>query len=147
MMTPTATRPGRSGEALPAGAALPVADPATTRRAALRLVRRDGRAVALMLALNALAAGAGLAGPWLLGRIVDTVRSGGGVHTVDRLALVILACRLAQLLLARYARYVGHRFGERTVARVREQYVDRALALPAAVVERAGTGDLTARGT
>ncbi|WP_330319270.1 ABC transporter ATP-binding protein [Streptomyces platensis] len=100
-----------------------------------------------MLALNALAAGAGLAGPWLLGRIVDTVRSGGGVHTVDRLALVILACGLAQLLLARYARYVGHRFGERTVARVREQYVDRALALPAAVVERAGTGDLTARGT
>lgn len=147
MRTPTATRPGRSGEALPAGAALPVADPATTRRAALRLVRRDGRAVALMLALNALAAGAGLAGPWLLGRIVDTVRSGGGVHTVDRLALVILACGLAQLLLARYARYVGHRFGERTVARVREQYVDRALALPAAIVERAGTGDLTARGT
>lgn len=147
MRTATATRPGRSGDALPDGAALPVADPATTRRAALRLIRRDGRAVTLMLALNALAAGAGLAGPWLLGRIVDTVRSGGGVHTVDRLALVILACGLAQLLLARYARYVGHRFGERTVARVREQYVDRALALPAAVVERAGTGDLTARGT
>jgi len=149
-MTATTTRPGRSGNALPngpGGAALPVADPATTRRAALRLVRRDGRAVALMLTLNALAAGAGLAGPWLLGRIVDTVRSGGGVHTVDRLALIILACGLAQLLLARYARYVGHRFGERTVARVREQYVDRALALPAAVVERAGTGDLTARGT
>ncbi|MFE7541405.1 ABC transporter ATP-binding protein [Streptomyces platensis] len=146
-MTATATRPGRSGNALPDGAALPVADPATTRRAALRLIRRDGRAVTLMLALNALAAGAGLAGPWLLGRIVDTVRSGGDVQTVDRLALVILACGLAQLLLARYARYVGHRFGERTVARVREQYVDRALALPAAVVERAGTGDLTARGT
>ncbi|WP_432141968.1 ABC transporter ATP-binding protein [Streptomyces sp. bgisy084] len=146
-MTATATRPARSGDALPGGAALPVADPATTRRAALRLVRRDGRAVALMLALNALAAVAGLAGPLLLGRIVDTVRSGGGVRTVDRLALVILACGLVQLLLARYARYVGHRFGERTVARVREQYVERALALPAAVVERAGTGDLTARGT
>ncbi|GAA2580006.1 ABC transporter ATP-binding protein [Streptomyces tubercidicus] len=147
-MTTTATRPGRSDDdALPDGAALPVADPATTRRAALRLVRLDGRAFALMLTLNALAAGAGLAGPWLLGRIVDTVRTGGGVRAVDRLALVILVCGLAQLLLARYARYVGHRFGERTVARVREQYVDRALALPAAVVERAGTGDLTARGT
>ncbi|MFI1499073.1 ABC transporter ATP-binding protein [Streptomyces platensis] len=146
-MTATATRPGRAEDALPGGAALPVADPATTRRAARRLVRQDGRAVALMLTLNALAACTGLAGPWLLGRIVDTVRSGGGVHTVDRLALVILACGLAQLLLARYARYVGHRFGERTVARVREQFVDRTLALPAAVVERAGTGDLTARGT
>ncbi|MGY4972939.1 ABC transporter ATP-binding protein [Streptomyces nigrescens] len=149
-MTATAARPGRSEDAPdapPDGVALPVAGPAATRRAALRLIRRDGRAFALMLALNALAAGAGLAGPWLLGRIVDTVRAGGGVRTVDRLALVILACGLAQLLLARYARYVGHRFGERTVARVREQYVDRALALPAAVVERAGTGDLTARGT
>ncbi|WP_327688295.1 ABC transporter ATP-binding protein [Streptomyces tubercidicus] len=147
-MTATATRPGRSDDdALPDGAALPVADPATTRRAALRLVRLDGRAFALMLTLNALAAGAALAGPWLLGRIVDTVRTGGGVRAVDRLALVILVCGLAQLLLARYARYVAHRFGERTVARVREQYVDRALALPAAVVERAGTGDLTARGT
>ncbi|WP_239472011.1 ABC transporter ATP-binding protein [Streptomyces sp. NEAU-S7GS2] len=149
-MTATAARPGRSEDAPdapPDGAALPVAGPAATRRAALRLIRRDGRAFTLMLALNSLAAGAGLAGPWLLGRIVDTVRAGGGVRTVDRLALVILACGLAQLLLARYARYVGHRFGERTVARVREQYVDRALALPAAVVERAGTGDLTARGT
>ncbi|MYT13659.1 ATP-binding cassette, subfamily C [Streptomyces sp. SceaMP-e96] len=146
-MTATAARTGRSEDAPPDGAALPVAGPAATRRAALRLIRRDGRAFGLMLALNALAAGAGLAGPWLLGRIVDTVRAGGGVRTVDRLALVILACGLAQLLLARYARYVGHRFGERTVARVREQYVDRALALPAAVVERAGTGDLTARGT
>ncbi|GES30699.1 ABC transporter ATP-binding protein [Streptomyces angustmyceticus] len=130
-----------------ADSALPVADPATTRRAALRLVRRDGRAFALTLTLNALAAAAGLAGPWLLGRIVDTVRDGGGVHTVDRLAPAILVCAVAQLLLARYARLAGYRFGERTLARVREQYVDRALALPAATVERAGTGDLTARGT
>ncbi|MEV5128034.1 ABC transporter ATP-binding protein [Streptomyces decoyicus] len=146
-MTRSRGRPGRGDDALPDGAALPVADRATTRRAALRLIRRDRRAFALMLALNALAAGAGLAGPWLLGRIVDTVRDGGGVRAVDRLALVLLVCAVAQLLLARYARFVGHRFGERTVARVREQYVDRALALPAATVERAGTGDLTARGT
>ncbi|MFE1773288.1 ABC transporter ATP-binding protein [Streptomyces sp. NPDC059008] len=146
-MTAVTTRPARGGDDLPGGAALPVADRATTRRAALSLIRLDGRAFALMLALNALAAGAGLAGPWLLGRIVDTVRDGGGVAAVDRLALVIVVCALAQLLLARYARYVGHRFGERTVARVREQFVDRALALPAATVERAGSGDLTARGT
>ncbi|MGW7573141.1 ABC transporter ATP-binding protein [Streptomyces sp. NPDC054765] len=140
-------RSGRTDDAPADGAALPVADPAATRRAALRLIGRDRRAFALMLALNALAAGAGLAGPWLLGRIVDTVRDGGSVRAVDRLAMVILVCAVAQLLLARYARFVGHRFGERTVARIREQYVDRALALPAATVERAGTGDLTARGT
>ncbi|MET7604123.1 ABC transporter ATP-binding protein [Streptomyces avermitilis] len=126
---------------------LPVAEPADVRRAAVRLVRADGRAFAAVLVLNALAAGTGLAGPWLLGRIVDGVGAGGGVRAVDRLALGILLCSLAQLLLARWARYVGHRFGERTLARVREEFVDRTLALPASVVERAGTGDLTARGT
>ncbi|WP_223126004.1 ABC transporter ATP-binding protein [Streptomyces sp. TRM68367] len=113
----------------------------------LDLIRADGKAFATVLTLNALAAVAGLAGPWLLGRIIDDVRAGGGVRAVDRLALGILLCALAQLLLARWARYVGHRFGERTLARVRERFVDRALALPASVVERAGTGDLTARGT
>ncbi|MER5602274.1 ABC transporter ATP-binding protein [Streptomyces sp. NPDC002265] len=117
------------------------------RRAAVRLVRADGRGFGAVLALNAAAAAVGLAGPWLLGRIIDTVRAGGGVAAVDRLAAGIVLCALGQLVLARWARYAGHRFGERTLARVREEFVDRALALPASVVERAGTGDLTARGT
>ncbi|MFF2811077.1 ABC transporter ATP-binding protein [Streptomyces sp. NPDC058000] len=144
---PAVARTGRSvGGPLPSGA-LPVADRAGTRRAALALIRRDGRAFALVLALNALAAGAGLIAPWLLGRIVDAVRGGGGVAAVDRLAQVILVCALAELLLARSARYAGHRFGERTVERVRGRFVARVLALPPAVVERAGAGDLTTRGT
>ncbi|MFD5648769.1 ABC transporter ATP-binding protein [Streptomyces sp. NPDC127039] len=126
---------------------LPVAERTDVRRAAAGLVRTDRRSFAVVLGLNALAALAGLAGPWLLGRIVDEVRGGGGVGAVDRMALAILLCSLAQLLLARWARYVGHRFGERTLARVRERYVERALALPASVVERAGSGDLTTRGT
>lgn len=129
------------------GDRLPLAGPADVRRAAAGLVRADRRAFAGVLALNGLAALAGLAGPWLLGRIVDGVRDGGGVAVVDRLAPVILLCAVTQLLLSRWARYVGHRFGERTLARVRERFVDRALALPSSVVERAGTGDLTARGT
>ncbi|MEU1851947.1 ABC transporter ATP-binding protein [Streptomyces sp. NPDC019990] len=126
---------------------LPVAERADVRRALLALVRADVRSFGAVLGLNALAALAGLAGPWLLGRMIDDVRAGRGVAAVDRLALLLLLCALAQVLLARWARYVGHRFGERTLARVRERFVDRALALPASVVERAGTGDLTARGT
>jgi ATP-binding cassette subfamily C protein len=126
---------------------LPVADQATVRRASVRLIRKDARAFTAVLALNAAAALTGLAGPWLLGRIIDGVRAGEGVAAVDRLSLVLVVCASSQLLLARWARYVGHRFGERTLARVREEFVDRTLALPASVVERAGTGDLTARGT
>ncbi|MFJ6986361.1 MULTISPECIES: ABC transporter ATP-binding protein [unclassified Streptomyces] len=140
-MTAEATDPAGAGNGLP------VATAAQVRRATGRLVRADGRAFAGVLLLNVLAAVAGLAGPWLLGRIVDAVRDGGGVAAVDRLALGLLVCAPAQLLLARWARYAGHRFGERTLARVRERFVERALALPASVVERAGTGDLTTRGT
>ncbi|MEU9665384.1 ABC transporter ATP-binding protein [Streptomyces bobili] len=126
---------------------LPVATRADVRRATGRLVRADARVFAGVVTLNVLAAAAGLAGPWLLGRIIDEVRSDGGTAAVDRLAPAILVCALAQLVLARWARYAGHRFGERTLARVREGFVERTLALPASVVERAGTGDLATRGT
>ncbi len=126
---------------------LPVATAGAARRAALRLVRADARTVTAMVALNALAAAAGLAGPWLVGRIIDVVRAGSGPDAVDHLALGIVACALAQLLLARQARWVAHRFGERTLSRVRERYVQRVLALPTGVVERAGAGEIAARGT
>jgi len=128
--------------------ALPVAGRAHVRRAAYRLICDDRRAVALMALLNALAAIAGLAGPWLLGRIIDIVVGGhASVHAVDQFALAILLCTVAQIILARSALAVGYRFGERTAARVRERFVDRALALPARVVERVPAGDLAARGT
>ncbi|MFF2750179.1 ABC transporter ATP-binding protein [Kitasatospora sp. NPDC058048] len=137
MTAQTQTDPGR----------LPIAGPAEVRRAAVRLMGQDGRAVAAMLTLNGLAAAAGLGGPWLLGRIIDDVRGGAGTGHVDRLALGILCFALAQLLLGRFARYAAHRFGERTLARIRERFVDRSLALPASVAERAGVGDLLTRGT
>ncbi|MER7457644.1 ABC transporter ATP-binding protein [Micromonospora sp. NPDC126480] len=124
---------------------LRVADRATVRRAALGLIARDRRAVAVVLVLHAAAAVAGLAAPWLLGRIVDAVAAGAGAATVDRLALAIAGSVLAQGLLSRYAQYAGHRFGERAVARLREEFVARTLDLPVSVVERAGTGELATR--
>jgi ATP-binding cassette subfamily C protein len=130
--------------------ALPVATTGQIRRAAAGAIRMDKRAFAVLLLLNALAAAAGLAGPWLLGEIINTVKTSPGrtaVHTVDRLALAIVACTVVQILLSRTALNLGSRFGERTAARTREQFVDRALALPAAVVERVPAGDLIARGT
>jgi ATP-binding cassette subfamily C protein len=127
---------------------LPVAGRTHVRRAAYGLIRDDRRAVALLVLLNALAAIAGLAGPWLLGRIIDTVTGGNAsVHAVDELAFAILLCTVAQVILARSALAVGYRFGERTAARIRERFVDRALALPPCMVERVPAGDLAARGT
>ncbi|WP_436529050.1 ABC transporter ATP-binding protein [Actinoplanes sp. HUAS TT8] len=126
---------------------LPVADQRLVVRATLRLIGADKRSVAAMIALNSLAAIAGLGAPWLLGRVIDTVAAGGGVSAVDRLALAVLACAIAQSLLSRWALALAYRFGERTSARIRETFLRRALALPAAVVERVPSGDIAARGT
>ncbi|GIM90821.1 ABC transporter ATP-binding protein [Paractinoplanes toevensis] len=128
-------------------AVLPVASQKTVGRAALRLIAADRRAVAGMLALNALAALAALGGPWLLGRIIDEVTAGHGPDSVDRLAIAVLACAVAQTILSRQALAIAYRFGERTAARIREGYLRRALSLPAAVIERVPAGDLAARGT
>jgi ABC-type multidrug transport system fused ATPase/permease subunit len=128
-------------------ATLPVADQRAVGKAALRLLAADRPSVAAMIGLNGLAALAALGGPFLLGRVIDAVTTGGGVHVVDRLALGVLACAIAQMLLSRWALAIAYRFGERTAARIREGYLRRALALPAAVIERVPSGDLAARGT
>lgn len=124
---------------------LPVADRRTVRRALREMIGRHRRAVGVVLALHSAAAVAGLAPPWLLGIIVDRVTAGAGVATVDRLALAIAGCVLVSAMLSRYAQYAGHRFGERAVAELREEFVSRTLGLPVSVVERAGSGDLATR--
>jgi ATP-binding cassette subfamily C protein len=124
---------------------LPVADRAAVGRSVLGLIARDRRAVGTVLALHGAAAVCGLATPWLLGAIVDRVAAGTGAAAVDRLALAIAGCVLLQGLLTRYAQYAGHRFGERAIARLREEFVWRTLGVPVSVVERAGTGDLATR--
>lgn len=124
---------------------LPVADRRTVRRALREMIGRHRRAVGIVLALHSAAAVAGLAPPWLLGTIVDRVTAGATVATVDRLALAIAGCVVVSALLSRYAQYAGHRFGERAVAELREEFVSRTLGLPVSVVERAGSGDLATR--
>ncbi|WP_159941601.1 MULTISPECIES: ABC transporter ATP-binding protein [unclassified Nocardiopsis] len=125
---------------------LPVADPATVRGDAWRILRADRRRLSWAVVLTCLASVVGLVGPYLLGRIIDLVEDGdASVAAVDGLAAGVLACALAQLVLTRYAQLGAYRFGERALGRVREEFVDRALALPTRVVERSGTGDLTNR--
>ncbi|MEV6600573.1 ABC transporter ATP-binding protein [Actinoplanes sp. NPDC051346] len=129
---------------------LPVAQPAEVRRAMRRELDADRSGFAVVVVLNLLAAIAGLVTPWLLGRIVDIIQHStlrSAVARVDWLALVILVVTVTQLLLSRYARYASARLGERTAARIRERFVERSLALPAAVVERVPSGDFIARGT
>ncbi|GAA2603700.1 ABC transporter ATP-binding protein [Actinomadura fulvescens] len=122
---------------------LPVATPAQVRAYARRLTLRHPRALFGALALHGLAAVAGLVTPRLLGELVEGVRD----HSVDidTVGLAIAAFVIVQSVLIRYASLASARLGERVLAELREEFVDRVLALPLSRVERAGTGDLVTR--
>ncbi|NES31099.1 ATP-binding cassette domain-containing protein [Micromonospora terminaliae] len=125
--------------------ALPVADARQVRRYARELFRRHPRGLAAALGLHALAAAAGLVAPRLLGDLVEGISRGVGAVTVDRIALAIAGFVVAQSVLVRFAHLASARLGERVLAELREEFVDRVLALPLSTVERAGTGDLLTR--
>jgi ATP-binding cassette subfamily C protein len=131
-------------------ASLPNASSSQVWRAAGGEIRADRHVFGAVLLLNVLAAGAGLVAPWLVGRIIDTVKTSSGsavLSTVDRLAVVIVGCTLVQIVLSRYALYLAARFGELAAARIRERFLGRVLAMPASTVEHVPGGDLIARGT
>ncbi|WP_017587870.1 ABC transporter ATP-binding protein [Nocardiopsis ganjiahuensis] len=125
---------------------LPVADRAQVRRDTVRLLSTERGRVFRLILLTCLAAGAGLVGPYLLGRIINMVEEGTAtLGRVDLLAACVVAAAFLQLLLTRYARRAIYRFGEHVLRRLREDFVGRVLSLPTRVVERSGTGDLTTR--
>jgi ABC-type multidrug transport system fused ATPase/permease subunit len=124
---------------------LPVASSTQVRLYARRLARRHPRELMTALGLHAVAAVAGLALPWLLGQLVEGIRAGTSVTTIDRVALAIVGFVLVQSALSRYANLASARLGERVLAELREEFVDRTLAIPVSTVERAGTGDLLTR--
>ena len=128
---------------------MPVAGPAEVRAAAIGDLRADRRAVVGVVLVNGLASAAGLTGPWLLGRIIDTIQAGSGdvLSTVDRLAFGALVLTIVQTVLTWWALKIGYRFGERTAARVRERFLQRTLALPPRVADHLPAGDLISRGS
>jgi ABC-type multidrug transport system fused ATPase/permease subunit len=124
---------------------LPVASPAQVRSYARRLTLAYPHRLGLALGLHGLAAISGLAAPRLLGDLVEDVRRGAPVWSVDEIAIAIAVFVVAQGVLMRFAVYTSAKLGEQVLARLREEFVDRVLTLPLSTVERAGTGDLVTR--
>jgi ABC-type multidrug transport system fused ATPase/permease subunit len=124
---------------------LPVAHGKGVRRYAARLVRRHAGALALALGLHAVAAVAGLAIPRLLGNLVENIQQGTTTITVDKAALAIAGFVVVQSVLTRFATFTSARLGERALAEMREDFVERSLEIPLSTLERAGTGDLLTR--
>ncbi|MDP9795003.1 ATP-binding cassette subfamily C protein [Catenuloplanes nepalensis] len=106
-----------------------------------RLPGLSAAAIALLVAASA----SGLVAPWVLGRLVDDVIADAGTGRVVRWAVVIASAAVVAGVLTAAGAAVAARLGETVLARLRERVLDRALHLPSATLERAGTGDLVAR--
>ncbi|WP_214404341.1 ABC transporter ATP-binding protein [Pseudonocardia lacus] len=124
---------------------LPLASAGDVRRAiGTHLRERRGRTVATVL-LAALAALAGLVAPWALGRIVDTVLTGGQPGEVVSAAVLVGGAALLGALLTTVSAGMVVRVGQFVLARLRERTVSAALAMPAGELEESGRGDLLSR--
>jgi ABC-type multidrug transport system fused ATPase/permease subunit len=126
---------------------LPIASGPELRAQAALLGHRHRRGLARMIALHAAAATAGLAGPPVLGKLVESVRHGTTRGHIDRLIAILAIFLVAQTLLTFLARRASFVLSEQMFAELREDFMRRVLALPLSTVERAGTGDLISRTT
>ena len=110
------------------------------------LVRRQKRAFAVLVLLNALAAGTALVVPRLLGALVNRVESqGAAVDGLDELALTVVGVVVLQALFTFGAQRTSTHFGQDLLASAREYVVGTILRLPVGRVEGASTGDLVTR--
>ncbi|RPF31489.1 ABC transporter ATP-binding protein [Streptomyces sp. TLI_185] len=124
---------------------LPVGAPATVRAYVAELFRRHRRAFLALIAVNTAAVLASMAGPWLLGDLVERVSDNAReLHLPLTVSLFVLAL-LVQAAFVRQVRLRGAMLGERMLADLREDFLVRSVGLPPGVLERAGTGDLLSR--
>ncbi|MGA7203147.1 MAG: ABC transporter ATP-binding protein [Specibacter sp.] len=126
---------------------LPVADSAQVKAEGLRLMRLHSKPLAYVVGLYVLAAVAGLAGPFLLGRLVDAITRGTTAEFVGLVALALAGFVVVQTLLSRWAQRTGMVLGEKVFAQLREEFMEQVTSLPLSTVEKAGTGDLVSRTT
>ncbi|MFJ7294540.1 ABC transporter ATP-binding protein [Streptomyces collinus] len=124
---------------------LPVGAPETVRAYVAELLRRHRRAFLLLIAVNTAAVIASMAGPWLLGGLVERVSDGARDLRLELTAGLFLAALAVQAVFVRQVRLRGAMLGERMLADLREDFLVRSVGLPPGVLERAGTGDLLSR--
>lgn len=128
---------------------LPIASAAVVWRHTRWLLREHRSGLAVVLLWHALTALAGLAGPALIGVMVDALIEADNAAPPE-LDLLIVGLALAVIAESVFL-WAGVRasfiLGESVFAQLREQFMRDATALPLSTVERAGTGDLLARTT
>lgn len=143
----TSTPSGIPGTADDSAELLPIASGARTRAALRTLIRPDRGRALLGLGVLVGATAVGLLVQPLLGRIVDIVADGRPADALTLPVVLLLGVAVVQGVTTTLGLTQVARLGETVLARLREQFVERALQLPADRLERAGAGDLTARVT
>ncbi|MFG3074181.1 ABC transporter ATP-binding protein [Streptomyces sp. NPDC048225] len=124
---------------------LPVGSRPTVRAYAGELLRRHRRAFLFLVTVNTVAVIASMAGPYLLGGLVERVSDDTRELRLGLTATLFLLALLVQAVFVREVRLRGAMLGERMLADLREDFLVRSVGLPPGVLERAGTGDLLSR--
>ncbi|MEU7381152.1 MULTISPECIES: ABC transporter ATP-binding protein [unclassified Streptomyces] len=124
---------------------LPVGSASTVRSYVTELLRRHRRDFVLLITVNTVAVVASMAGPWLLGGLVEGVSDRTRELRLPLTAGLFVLALLVQAAFVREVRLRGAMLGERMLADLREDFLVRSVGLPPGVLERAGTGDLLSR--
>lgn len=126
---------------------LPTATTARTRAAVRELLRpRRGLAFA-GFGVMVVATVVGLLTQPLLGRIIDLVTEHRPAGDLTAPVVLLAVVAAAQGVTSAFGMSLVSRLGESVLADLRERFVERALSLPLDRLEKAGSGDLTARVT
>ncbi|QIX27968.1 ABC transporter ATP-binding protein [Nocardioides sp. JQ2195] len=124
---------------------LPIATRQETAGLAWRLVARHRLPLVASIVSFVLAGLCALVAPWMLGHIVDLVIEGAPARELTTAAVVIGVAAVGGGLFTWASVAFLARAGEPALAELREDVLDKALALDSARVEAAGTGDLLSR--
>lgn len=124
---------------------LPVGAPETVRDYVHELIRRHRRAFVLLVTVNAIAVTASMAGPYLLGSLVEDMADSARAIHLERTVAIFAVALVVQAVFIRLVRLRGAMLGEEMLADLREDFLVRSVGLPPGVLERAGTGDLLSR--
>lgn len=123
--------------------------PEASGRRAARRVAADLRPwwpyLAAVVVLGLLTATAGLAGPWVVGRLVDTLSTGASFGVVTAAAGIVVAAGAVAGLGTWLGQVFLSRALEPAIARLREAVLSAGLSLDSGVVETTGRGDLVSR--
>ena len=109
------------------------------------LLRRRIGWIALLTVAGLANAGAGLVGPWAIGRLVDRLPAGAGPEEVWFCAVAVAVAGIVMALGTWIGGWALAHIAMPVVAGLRTEVVDSALSLESQRIEVTGTGDLVSR--